>query len=240
MALTGFTGAGDSSSDDWNIVGTEAESKKPNSECVEQEHEDNEPAETKLNASNLEEHNKNVGGELNQEARDPGSTIGADDDSETNTKVGAGLLFGLSGFLLGGPLVALLAGAGATYVASNDEGPAGNAARGAGEFAVTTGSKVGEAAREVNEEHGIVDKIKNAFSNGWGKVQELDKDGKMGDKAKETVSGVKEKTVEFEQNHHVMENLLTGIQNGVNFLLGKVRDATSEAPCSGDTCKSKS
>ena len=128
--------------------------------------------------------------------------------------------------------MALLAGAGATYVASNDEGPAGNAARGAGDLAVTTGSKVGEAKREANEEHGIVDKIKNAFSKWWGKVQEY--------KVKETVSGVKEKTVEFEQKHHVMENLLTGIQNGVNFLLGKVRDATSEAPCSGDTCKSKS
>lgn len=235
MALTGSTN--ESPSDDFVVVGEEIESKQK-SGSVEQEKEDTEPARTELNASKLEEHNKNMKEEV-QVLRTPG-TAEDDDGSETKTKVGAGLLFGIPGLLIGGPLLGILAGVGAVYVASNDEGAAGDAAREAGEFAATTGSKVGEAAKEANEEHGIVDKIKNAFSTGWGKVQELDKDGKIADKAKETANEVKEKTVEFEQKHHVLENLLTGIQNGVNFLLGKVKDATSDAPCSGDTCNSES
>jgi len=218
MALTGY--ADEPSSDDGNMEMSEVEG-------------------IKLNASNLEEHNKHIMGEKIQECHNLGKDPVIDADSETQTKVGAGLLFGLSGLLLGGPIIGLLAGAGATYVASNDEGPAGDAARATGEFAVTTGSKVGEAAREANEEHGVLDKIKKAFSHGWGKVQELDKDGVMGEKARETVHGAKQKTVEFEQKHHVMENLLTGIQHGVNFLLEKVRDVTSET-CSGDTSISKS
>lgn len=235
MALTGY--ADEPSSDDENENMERSEETKQKSACVEQE--DSKSTGIKLNASNLEEHNKHIIGEEIQECSNLGKDPGIDTDSETKTKVGAGLLFGLSGLLLGGPILGLLAGAGATYVATNNEGPAGDAARATGEFAVTTGSKVGEAAKEANEEHGILDKIKNAFSLGWGKVQELDKDGKVGEKAKETVNGAKQKTMEFEQKHHVMENLLTGIQHGVNFLLEKVRDATSET-CSGDTCNGKS
>ena len=40
------------------------------------------------------------------------------------------------------------------------------------------------------------------------------------------MSDVTQKTVEFESKHHVMENILGGIQNGVNFLLVKLKDAT--------------
>lgn len=234
MALTGY--ADEPSSDDGNMEMSEIETKQ---ESAGAEQEDSQSTGIKLNASNLEEHNKHIMGEKIQECHNLGRDPVIDADSETQTKVGAGLLFGLSGLLLGGPIIGLLAGAGATYVASNDEGPAGEAARATGEFAVTAGSKVGEAAKEANEEHGVLDKIKKAFSHGWGKVQELDKDGKMGEKARETVHGAKQKTVEFEQKHHVMENLLTGIQHGVNFLLEKVRDVTSET-CSGNTSNSKS
>merc|ERR1712194_248231 len=136
---------------------------------------------------------------------------------------GAGLLFGFSGLVLGGPVLAILGGVGATYIASKDEGPIGDAARASGDFAVTTGSKVGKAAKEANEKHDFVDKIKSAFACGWSKWQHFDKEHKATEKVKDTTSNAGEKTVEFERKHHVMENILGGIQNGAKFLLKKVR-----------------
>jgi len=186
-----------------------------------------------LNAAKLEEHNRSTGEEVKQLHSLPRNAESVE-KTEVPSQVGAGLLFGLSGLLLGGPLLALLGGAGATYVASNDEGPIGDAARASGDFAIDTGSKVGEAAKEANEKHGLIDKIKSAFAFGWGKVQHFDEEHKATEKVKETMSNAGEKTVEFERKHHVMENILGGIQSGVNFLLGKVRDATGES-CNGNS-----
>ena len=180
-----------------------------------------------LNASNLEQHNKNTQDEAGTHHEFNNRHIHDEcDDSETKTQVGAGLFFGLSGLLIGGPLLGVLTGTGAAIVASKDKGPAGDVARATGDFAVTTGSKVGEAAKEVNEKHGILDKIKNAFIAAWGRFQQFDEEHKISEKTKETMSDVTQKTVEFESKHHVMENILGGIQNGVNFLLMKLKDAT--------------
>eukprot|EP01083_Nonionella_stella_P038230 104029_1 len=168
--------------------------------------------------------------------------LNKDDDSETKTEVpsevGAGLLFGFSGLLLGGPILALLAGVGATCIAANDEGPVGEAARASGDAAITAGTKAGEAAKDANEKHGILDKIKDAFNFGWGKVQQFDEDHNATEKVKGAVSGVAQKTVEMEQKHHVMENVLQGIQNGVNFLMVKLKDATDGSCNNSNTSKS--
>ena len=109
----------------------------------------------------------------------------------------------------------------------------GDVARSTGAFAVTTGSLVGEAARDVNEKHGILEKIKNAFASGWSRVQQFDEEHKVGEKAKETIDDVKQKTVEFEKEHHLMQHILEGVQNGVNFLLDKLKGATTD--CDGHT-----
>jgi hypothetical protein len=217
MALTGS--ADDSSSDDFVKV----DGPEGRSENIGQDAAGAEPV--GLNETKLEEHNKNIGEEIQACSR-PGNEANEDAETEAgSTEVGAGVLFGVSGLLLGGPILGLLTGAGAALLASNDEGPVGEAARASGDFAVTTGAKVGEAAKEANEKHGVLDKIKEVFAAGWGKVQQFDEEHKASEKVKETVSGVTEKTVEFERNHHIVENALQGIQNGVNFLLEKLRGA---------------
>lgn len=212
MALTGYV------SDDDNVG---------RSEVVETEVKRGETAvKSELNSPNLEEHNKKMGEEI-QECSHPGKEAKDETKTEVPPQVGAGLLFGLSGLLLGGPVLALLAGCGATIVATNNTGPAGDAARATGEFAIDAGSKVGEAAKEASEKHGIMEKIQNAFKCGWEKVQKFDDEHKATEKVKETVSGVAQKTVEIERKHHVAETILTGIHNGVNFLLEKLKDTTS-------------
>ena len=184
-----------------------------------------------LGESNVEEHDKNVSAkteEAIQECNHPAKKEKEETPSiEVNPQLGASLLFGLSGLLLGGPILALLTGGGAAYVASNNEGPVGNAARASGEFAIETGSKVGDAAKEANEKHGILDKIRIAFAAGWGKVRQFDEEHHASEKVKETVRPVKEKVVECEKKHHVVENILEGIHNGVIFLLEKLRNTTA-------------
>lgn len=224
MALTGFV---DDYPSDYEMVDArpEVESDRRDGSVEEEDTINN------LNASNLEEHDKNTGG--GGGTRECEIRSNEDGGSEAKTQVGAGLLFGLSGLILGGPIFGILTGVGAAIVASKDEGTAGDVARSTGAFAVTTGSLVGEAARDVNEKHGILEKIKNAFASGWSRVQQFDEEHKVGEKAKETIDDVKQKTVEFEKEHHLMQHILEGVQNGVNFLLDKLKGATTD--CDGHT-----
>ena len=84
-----------------------------------------------LNAINLEQHNKNMeeGGDTH-EFNNHRNSSSDECDSETKTQVGAGLFFGLSGLLIGGPIFGVLTGTGAAIVASKDKGVAGDVARG--------------------------------------------------------------------------------------------------------------
>jgi len=201
-----LTGCDDNSSlDEDDYVRLEVEPEKKTASTT---------AGIELNSVNLKNHNKE------------NSNTKCADKAEIPSEVGAGLLFGVSGLVLGGPILAILGGVGAAYVASKDEGPVGDAARASGSFAVETGSKVGEAAKEANEKHDLTDKIKCAFACVWSKVQHFDKEHKATEKVKETMNNVGEKSVEFERKHHVMEKMLAGIKNGVDFLLNKVREAT--------------
>ena len=121
----------------------------------------------KLTASRLKEHNDKLENNSSTE-RD------TNEKDAAVSSAGAGLLFGLSGLLLGGPILGTIAGVSAAAVASNDQGPAGDNARAAGTFAITTGSKIGDVARDVNKKHGVLDWVKNAFISGWGKVRKFD------------------------------------------------------------------
>jgi hypothetical protein len=146
--------------------------------------------------------------------------------AKASSQVGVGVFLGTFGLFLGGPIFGALLGGAAAYAASNDEGPVGNAARSTGEWALTTGTKVGEAVREADERHGIIDKLKELFTSEWQRVRQFDEEHHASERVKEILSDVSEKTVEFERKHHVVENLLEGIQNGVKFLLDKLRGAT--------------
>ena len=115
-------------------------------------------------------------------------------------------------------------GASAYYVASNNDGPVGEAARNSGDWAVKTGAKVTEVAKEVDEQHHILDKVGNFFSGAWQKVVKLDDEHRSF--VKETISEVGVKTVEFERNHHLFENILVSIRNGIDYLLEKLSRAT--------------
>lgn len=194
-----------------------------------------------LTATKLEQHNNesnNADVTKAQPETSANKPEGAPEEAPevTPSQAGAGLLFGISGLVIGGPLLALLAGVGAAVVAKPDnETPVGDAARASGDFAIETTSKVsevvGEKAKEANEEYGIIDKIKQALTTGWTKVKEFDEEHKVSEKTKETASSVGARGVEFEKEHHFVEKFLGGVKGGVEFLMGKLKDATGEEGC---------
>ncbi|KAL3773679.1 hypothetical protein ACHAWO_010118 [Cyclotella atomus] len=173
-----------------------------------------------LTAAVLAEHNDAINNqdESNAELQNEGDA--------TSSQVGAGVLAGVTGLFLGGPILGAVTGASAYYVATSNDGPVGDAARSTGDWAVKTGAKVTEAAKEADEQHHILDKVGSFFSKGWQKVCQFDEEHRASERVKETMSEVGQKTVEFERNHHVFENILIGIRNGIDYLLEKLTGAT--------------
>jgi hypothetical protein len=235
MALTGS----DDDEEEYELIDGQQLSGGTTAKGLEKEEETTTPYRN-LDAATLAEHNKNtntpsvddyVSGEDNKEH----NGVNNDVDSETKTQVGAGLLFGIPGLIVGGPILGLLLGVGAAVVAKQDDGPAGEGARKAGAFAIETSSVVGEKAREVNEKHGILDKIKIGWENIWKRVVQFDEDHKICESTKVVVEDVKQKTVEFENEHHWGQQILDGVQNGVMFLRDKLNDVTNKSNGDNDT-----
>lgn len=214
MALTGDVYADNDSSNE--VAATDINNLSAATDDADNDRNKNDN--TEFTASRLKEHDEQMGNESSSQQNS--------DETETAvSSAGAGLLFGLSGLVLGGPVLGTIAGVSAAVVASNDQGPAGDNARAAGSFAITTGSKVGDVARDVNEKHGILDWIQKVLLSGWGKVRQFDDEHHTSESVKETMSNVSDKVVEFEREHHLFENMLEGIQSGVEFLLDKVKAA---------------
>ena len=142
-----------------------------------------------------------------------------------SSEVGAGVLAGVTGLLFGGPIIGALTGATAYYLASNDDEIAGETARSAGDFAVNLSIKATEAAKEVDEQHHITDRIKDLCSSAWDRVRQFDENHRSF--VKETISEAGAKATEFERKHHIVENILLSIKSGVDFLLEKLGGMTT-------------
>lgn len=223
MALTGDVYAKDSSSEGTEEMEEKQQSK--DSSAAANDNSDNIDEHVKLTETILKEHNEQMD---NIESSSSTPQHITDEREAAVSSAGAGLLFGFSGLLLGGPILGTIAGVSAAIVASNDHGPVGNNARAAGNFTMETGSKVGDFAKDVDEKHGIIERIQHAWAEGWGKVKQFDEEHHTSESIKETMSNVSDKVVGFEKEHHFFENLLEGIHKGVQFLLDKVKSATSE------------
>lgn len=225
MALTGDVYAKDSPEREEKQQSKDTSAAASDKSHIASDNGDNIDEHVKLTETILKEHNEQMD---NIESSSSTSQHITDKREAAVSSAGAGLLFGFSGLLLGGPILGTIAGVSAAIVASNDHGPVGNNARAAGNFAMETGSKVGEVARGVDEKHGIIERIQHAWAEGWGKVKQFDEEHHTSESIKETMSNVSDKVVGFEKEHHFLENLLEGIHKGVQFLLETVKNATSE------------
>ena len=162
----------------------------------------------------------------------------AEEGEVASSEVGAGVLAGVTGLLLGGPIIGTLTGAIAYYLASNDDDIAGETARSAGDWAIKTSMKAAEAAKEVDEQHHITDRVKDFFSSAWDRVRQFDENHRSF--VKETVSEAGAKATEFERKHHIVENILLSIKSGVDFLLEKLGGMTTPTENSVENAETSS
>ena len=100
-------------------------------------------------------------------------------DEEHAIMLGAVAAGGCLGCLVGGPVVACLAGAGAAY-GTTQQSPAGDCTRSMGRMALLCRDK----AIEVNQKHHVIDKTKTAAIVCWEKSKDMNERHKMAERTK--------------------------------------------------------
>lgn len=151
-------------------------------------------------------------------------------DAEHDRMVGAGVLGGAVGLLVGGPFFGLLLGFGTAY-ATNKDGAAGDAARAVGDVALVAKTK----AREVDNKHQLVEKSKVVANQAWERAKELDRQHHVLEKAKDFVQFTWRKMLEINREHRVLERAAEGIGRMMAFALNKISERVNPRDENGDS-----
>lgn len=122
----------------------------------------------------------------------------------------SGIAGGVVGLLLGGPILALIAGFGSAY-AIRKENAVGDMSRSIGEVALSIGDK----AQEVNQKHNIADKTKATMDN-------LEDRCSIVTKTKQLVITSWDAGVDFTRQHNLIERGIEGTGHGFEYLAEKV------------------
>merc|ERR1712232_110267 len=93
-------------------------------------------------------------------------------------------------------------------------GAAGDTARAIGGVGVEAGKK----AKEIDEEHQVVENSKMAAKEAWAKAKELDEKHNINEKTKQTAVAAYHSAVKFEKKHNIIENVAKSITKGANAL----------------------
>lgn len=147
-----------------------------------------------------------------------GVQLSQTENNETSAHgFGAGMVGGLIGFLVGGPIIATIAGF-ATAWASKKDGAAGDMARAMGDVALTARDK----AIEVNEKHLIIQGSKNAASDAVQKIKEIDRKHEVVAKTKEFAGWSWDTIKVFNQKHRVVDRALITVCNTINWVVAQI------------------
>lgn len=144
-----------------------------------------------------------------------------DDTASVSSNVGASAAAGgVIGLMVGGPVLSVIGAVGAGF-ASTTEGPAGDLARKGGDVVTNVGNK----AKEVNEKHGITDRVKKMTQVAGERMREAEEKHGVLDKVKDFFRKAGDGAVRFETENHFVENFLSGISKGADNLAERIRQA---------------
>jgi len=104
------------------------------------------------------------------------------------------------GIFFGGPFLSLILGAGSHYY-SRQDGAIGDCARALGEVALVAKEKF----QQVDAQHHLVDKGKEAASRTWEKMHQADREHKLQEKVGYFVSHYYALTLDFIDRHNLIE-----------------------------------
>ena len=146
-----------------------------------------------------------------------------DDQQENQIMVGAGVASGALGFLVGGPLFAVLLGFGTAY-ATQKEGAVGDSARAVGQVARTAQ----EQAVAVDQKHHLLEKSKQLAKEAWQKARSLDRQHHILDTAVDVVQFSWRATKNFCQRHRVVERGIQGTRETLGWLAEQIDQRTRD------------
>jgi len=155
---------------------------------------------------------------------------------------GAAAAGGLAGFMLGGPVLGVVAGAGVAMAATTP-GAVGGVARSSGNMVCTVGerakkidkeyqvvnkskamaSQTGERAKKIDEKHRVVDNTKLFARNASIKAKDFDKKHHVVDKSKVAASSICRSAKEFDQKHRVVDKISKSLFLAANFFSSKMK-----------------
>ena len=147
-----------------------------------------------------------------------------DDDSfrPTDRQVGgAAVAGGLTGLIVGGPLLGVMTGAGAA-VATTSKSRAGNVARRSGDAVASWGDRLLRMSKQVDEKHHVVDKTKKATRGVMTKAKQVDEKHHVVEKTKHAAGTVVDKAQRFDEKHHVTRKASQSITAGANYVSRKL------------------
>ena len=127
----------------------------------------------------------------------------------------SGLTGAAIGFLFGGPILAAIAGFGAAYAVRKDNS-VGENARSLGKF----GLSVNDKAKELDQQHHISDKTKQALGSAWGQVEKLDRN--VASRIQEFVVNSWAKSVAYTKEHKLIERGVENTGRGFEFIASKI------------------
>ncbi|KAI2489283.1 hypothetical protein MHU86_25317 [Fragilaria crotonensis] len=142
------------------------------------------------------------------------------DDHLQNLTVGAGVATGAVGLLVGGPFLAILAGFGTAY-ATKQAGATGDVARAIGHVALEAKAK----AVELDRQHNLVQKGKEAASEAWEKAKEFDRKHNILERSKAFLVWSWDTMVELNRRHRLVERAVNATGALLTFVATKIGKA---------------
>ena len=129
----------------------------------------------------------------------------ADQNESTQAKY-AGCMGATAGCLTGGWCLALVCCTGCVYCAKQ-EGTVGDIARGCGSM----GIQANVMARDIEEEHHVVDKSKQAAQVVWASAKQANDDYQITSRTKECVTSCVYTGIAFSKEHKLVERTTQGV-----------------------------
>uniref|UniRef100_A0A7S2MG39 Uncharacterized protein n=1 Tax=Helicotheca tamesis TaxID=374047 RepID=A0A7S2MG39_9STRA len=127
---------------------------------------------------------------------------------------GAAVAGTVAGFAIAGPLLAIVGGIGGAAAAATSSGKAGSVARASGDVV----NAAGDRAKQIDQEHHIVEKSKKVGNSVAVKAREVDEEYQVVDKTRNAAVGAWGGLRDFNEKHQVLQKTGRGISASAAFI----------------------
>lgn len=122
------------------------------------------------------------------------------------------------GCLVGGPVVACIAGAGSAYGTTRENSAAGDCTRSMGRLALSCRQK----AIVVNAQHQVVDKTRTAAVSCWNKSKDMNERHQMAERTNQCLTATWEGTKTANRKYRIVDRAFEGIAYTVSYINDKI------------------